>query len=82
MGWSSEGRGQGGRQAHRAQVSGGAGRDEQVGPGGVQWFGWCVLGSRCGMYTIRIVSYMEGGCKLREGSGVAGSDLNIPVLML
>ena len=28
------------------------------------------------------VSYMEGGCKLREGSGVACSDLNIPVLML
>lgn len=68
MGQSSEGRGQGGRQALRAQVSGEAGRGEQVGPGGVQWLGWCVLGSRCGVYTIRMQSEVyrkEGGQDIR-----------------
>ena len=41
---------------------------EQVGPGGVQWLGWCVLGSRCGVYTLRMQSEVygkEGGQDIR-----------------
>lgn len=53
---SSEGRGQGGGQAHRAQVSEGSGQVQAV------WMECAVvLGPRGGAYTVGIQSESSGG---------------------